>query len=566
MGLLDDFREKYPAYRDVPDDKLADGLYNKFYADKMSRDEFNGRINPNVVADVAKSVGSGLVTGAEGAAGFLGDLRGLMQGAGDRVGEFVFGKEGMAQRDAKIAERMSGSWTNSLPFSQGLPSTDQVASAQRSVTGFKPHQPRTLAGTYANTAAEFVPGALAFGPAKEGLGALASSALKFGVVPGLTSEAAGQTARTVLPEAEGIARFAGAFGGPLVAAKLRRTATPTRTDPVSMEAAATLRREGVETTAGQATGNTNLKYAESELGGRAVSDFMDRQAEQFTRAALKRAGVNATRATPEVMDDALRSIGDEFDALASGRPLQLDATAQQRIMAAYDEFNDLVAPTQRAPMVERIVDDLTNPAWQRTDRIPADAYQRFRSSIDKAARTLSKTGDPAAEALWDMRNALDDAMEASLPAAQRGRWADVRRRYRNLLPIERAVTAAGEDTAKGLISPARLRSAVVNQNRRQYMRGQGDLADLARAGEAVLKPLPQSGTAPRLKAQGKGGLFGPNALNELAARMQGSAMMSPLGQQYLRNQMFPVEQGLSSYAGLPAVTLGSTLPLRRELP
>lgn len=41
MGMLDDFRTKNPAYKDTPDDKLSDGLYNKFYASKMSRDDFN---------------------------------------------------------------------------------------------------------------------------------------------------------------------------------------------------------------------------------------------------------------------------------------------------------------------------------------------------------------------------------------------------------------------------------------------------------------------------------------------------------------------------------------------
>ena len=41
---LAEVREKYPQYKDVPDDKLADGLYNKYYANKLSRDEFNKKI------------------------------------------------------------------------------------------------------------------------------------------------------------------------------------------------------------------------------------------------------------------------------------------------------------------------------------------------------------------------------------------------------------------------------------------------------------------------------------------------------------------------------------------
>ena len=37
-------RAKYPQYKDVPDEKLVDGLYNKFYKDKMSRDEFDQKV------------------------------------------------------------------------------------------------------------------------------------------------------------------------------------------------------------------------------------------------------------------------------------------------------------------------------------------------------------------------------------------------------------------------------------------------------------------------------------------------------------------------------------------
>ena len=40
MSLLDKFRAKNPEYKDYPDDKLAEGLYNKYYAQQMSREDF----------------------------------------------------------------------------------------------------------------------------------------------------------------------------------------------------------------------------------------------------------------------------------------------------------------------------------------------------------------------------------------------------------------------------------------------------------------------------------------------------------------------------------------------
>lgn len=39
--MLEQVREKYPQYKDVPDDKLADGLYKKYYDGKITRDAFD---------------------------------------------------------------------------------------------------------------------------------------------------------------------------------------------------------------------------------------------------------------------------------------------------------------------------------------------------------------------------------------------------------------------------------------------------------------------------------------------------------------------------------------------
>jgi hypothetical protein len=126
-----------------------------------------------------------------------------------------------------------------------------------------------------------------------------------------------------------------------------------------------------------------------------------------------------------------------------------------------------------------------------------------------------------------------------------------------MLTLERAVTGAGENAAQGLISPSQLRNATVNtQGRRNYARGTGDFAELARAGEGVMKPMPNSGTAGRFRAQNVGAgvlstlgavggtsMGGPvtgiagAAVGAMAPRVIGQLMMSPAGQAYLRNQV-----------------------------
>ena len=44
MSKLNEFRSAYPAYKDVPDDKLAGALYEKFYAGKVDRADFDQQI------------------------------------------------------------------------------------------------------------------------------------------------------------------------------------------------------------------------------------------------------------------------------------------------------------------------------------------------------------------------------------------------------------------------------------------------------------------------------------------------------------------------------------------
>lgn len=57
--LLNQFRAKYPQYQGVPDAQLADGIYNKFYAGKIERADFDARAmaappipEPRTMADV----------------------------------------------------------------------------------------------------------------------------------------------------------------------------------------------------------------------------------------------------------------------------------------------------------------------------------------------------------------------------------------------------------------------------------------------------------------------------------------------------------------------------------
>jgi len=345
----------------------------------------------------------------------------------------------------------------------------------------------------------------------------------------------------------------------VAASAVRRAITPLTTTPARQQLVDILASEGVGLTAGQQTGSKALRYAESQIGGSRAAEAMERQAEEFTSAALQRAGINARRATPDVLDAAFARIGGEFDRLAANNQLRPDQQLVTDLRSVLDDYRQLVPESARAPIVENTIGDLVGSF--RSGPLDGAAYQSLRSRLDRAARSAGR--DPELSGtLRDLRAVLDDGMERSIQTTNpgdAGAWQNVRREYRNMLVLERAATSAGENAAQGLISPSALRNAAVAKHgRRAYARGSGDFADLARAGEGTMKALPDSGTASRIKADGLGGGLlsalggaGGYAMGDASTaiigalmgsqvpRIAGRALMSEPVQRYLANRVAP---------------------------
>lgn len=317
-------------------------------------------------------------------------------------------------------------------------------------------------------------------------------------------------------------------------------------------AAKVLQAEGVPVTAGQKSGSKALRNMESELGGAAAENLMEKQGEKFTSAILKRVGESADRATPEVMNRALDRIGKGFDDLASRNTMVPDQRVAADLTQIAVDYASLVAPSQRIGMIEKTANEVIG--LLQNGNMNGSVYKTLRSSLDRFARGTSQP--EARMAARDLIQALDGGMERSIlrtNPADAGKWSKVRSQYRNIIAVEDAVTGTGENSAAGIISPAKLRSATVRKHgKRNYARGKGDYAELARAGEAVLSPLPNSGTAGRLAARGLfagiGGGFGYNqdgleglakgaVLGGLAPWATGKALLSRPGQAYLGNRV-----------------------------
>ena len=435
--------------------------------------------------DMAKGAAAGVAQGAIALPGMFGDVAKMNSDMMSGGAKYLGAPQWVQDAAGTAGKYMMGP--------AGLmPTSGQITKSVEGITG-PMYEAKTVPGQYAQTAGQFAPSML-LGPGSVPM--KAASALG----GALGSETAGQLTKG--SEWEPYARVAGGAAGVLAPQVARGLITPL---PISKERQgllSTLKKEGVDLTAGQSSGRQGLRYAESELGGSKGVHMMEKQGEQFTSAALKRAGITADRATPEVMDKAFTRIGNEFDGLASRNTMQPDAKLAKDVTDAVQSYVDVTTPTTRFDNVGKLANEILGSP----NGIAGPKYQKLRSDIETIAR---KTKDGThASALRDLKNAIDEAMERTLQANNSpdlGAWKKVRREYRNIIVLEQAATGAGEKAAEGLLSPSALRTATVTKHgRRNYARGTGDFADLARAGEATMKPLPQSGTAPRTAARNIG--------------------------------------------------------------
>jgi hypothetical protein len=157
----------------------------------QSRNTFDG-------GDLAKSLGIGLAQGLISMPGIFGDARELFAHGARTLADYVapgYGPtvETAVSRGLRLLPNMAG------------PSSSDIRALIEPVTG-QFYQPQTVAGDYARTAGEFVPGMLA-------PGGVARNAARYVVAPALASETAGQLTQGTWAEPWARAIAALATGG-----------------------------------------------------------------------------------------------------------------------------------------------------------------------------------------------------------------------------------------------------------------------------------------------------------------------------------------------------------------
>lgn len=384
------------------------------------------------------------------------------------------------------------------------------------------------------------------GLGKLALGSAADGALYGGAYGSGSADDSGRLRGGVIGAGVG-----GAIGAavPVVAAgitkALQTLRSPVATGPERTEAIRILQQEGVPLTAGQKTGNNTLRYAESELGGSKAAALMDEQAEKFTDAAMRKAGGSGL-ATPDNMAKLQAQFGQRFEDISARNTLRVDQGIVADMNKAAQDYAR-VLPTEQKQIFQNLGDDIAERFKTGGGTMSGKDYQTIRSRLTRMANNYRNSDGEFSSAIRGLRDALDNGMERSINPADAGAWDVLRRQYGNYKTLTKAAGGGGEKAGMGVISPAQLRMAASSGNKEGFVTGASDFTDLAKAGQAVMTPLPNSGTAARTSVRnlGSGILAGGGALaggvpgmaaGLLAPQLAGRALMSAPVQRYLSQE------------------------------
>lgn len=223
-----------------------------------------------------------------------------------------------------------------------------------------------------------------------------------------------------------------------------------------------------------------------------MENIAERNKRQLTKIAADSVGLNdVDRLTPYHLQKARDEIKSLFDKSAQNVTVSLgDDFAKQADQVFYDYIATPGRSADKA-MSNRIAE--TVQEITKKGKLSADEYLKYTSDLAKDARGLRASGNnAAAEALEDVRSALDDAFDKS--AGDLPTLKTARDRWRSLLMIEQSVNDAGD------VSFAKLGSQLRKNDKWGYLRGnrERELYDAVRFYNVFPQAFGRSGTAERL--------------------------------------------------------------------
>lgn len=294
------------------------------------------------------------------------------------------------------------------------------------------------------------------------------------------------------------------------------------------------KRVGLQTTPAMRTGSrtgTQIEAAleSSPMTSGAINKIKDANQAKANEIVGQALGIKDAKALDaETLGKVMDDLETTFNSAADKTPRWATDAATTRVQRAKDLIDEVGDEVQDDlfTVSGKTLRQLT-PVADRFEKAAAmgtltgEALTKWSSSLRKAGEQFQRNGDTVqADALFALREKLDDVLLEGKDAAAAERLSDARRRYRLL---KRVIEQPGVvNTASGDVSVKSLGNALARGDRKGYMYGRNDsdLYELARFGKAW-PSIADSGTGTRTSL---------NNLLDLSSRAAGRLA----GEGYLR--------------------------------
>lgn len=256
---------------------------------------------------------------------------------------------------------------------------------------------------------------------------------------------------------------------------------------------------------GQISENQMVRFADDVVNKLPFSGgtlSTGQQQAALNREVAKLFGEKAEKITPDVMARAKTRLGQAFEDVATQTgTIPADPTFDQSMLNILTDAQGVLTPDELKPLMNQF-DQIMSKFQQGGNAIDGKVYQSLTHK-DAPLDVLSNRTNIGVYAR-KIRDALDDALERAAPPAVRDDLLKARSQYKVMKTIE----GLAEKGVIGDINPALLLGAVRSSYDNMAYGGGGDLAELARIGQAFMKKPPSSGTSERMLVM--------NALTKLA--------------------------------------------------
>ena len=425
------------------------------------------------------------------------------------------------------------------------------------------YEPQTRGGRFLKTGAELA--------ASGGAGSARKMAQQV-VAPTLLSEGGKEAFEGSILETP--AQIAGLMVGGKALDVAENALAGGKVDPGRLEAVDTLRKAGIEPTAGQATGQPSLAFAEEATqSGRAKRQGA---VDQFTDAAIMQAIPPSFRdrvqfepnmMPQEKMEKLRTTLTDTMDELAARNSVPITTELFEEVFEVAQDYKKKLSTSEKSPYFEKLAEDMVNLAG--AGQLRGAEFQRIRSDLSELTTKDGITKGAAVKVIRALEAAMGEQIKKGRNVEDIALYRDVRKGYSDLMVLEDAAKR-NRDTGFN-ISPAALANAARKKDAQSYVYGRDTFSDLYRAADDVLTGAGNpSGTANTLKAL-LGPTFAMGAAGSAAtatgipfpAAMAGAlaaplvrnkALQSDFLQEYFKRTMRPGEKAPT--ASVPGILVG----------